>query len=357
VRKRGTRGNGSIIRRNGKYQAQWSLTEGGKRVRKAETFILRRDAEWWLWEARRGNAPNVDLTVGEYLERWLAGKRKIRGSTLGLYRSHVETHIKPGLGHLPVTALQPRHVEAFVAGLSRDQSARRGSVAGTKALAPSTVGSILRTLRMALSHGVRRKELPDNPASGVESPEHRPQPVEAMTHVGVAALLDAVQGTWMEQLVRFLLGSGVRIGEAVALNQGDVMEGYVRIRRPKTVPRAVQVSDDGMAALREAIRLAPRSGAKEPVFYGPKSGDRLTRVVATHALPRLMERAGLPRMTPHLLRHGVATLMVASGVHMRLVAEQLGHSNPALTARVYAHVSPASARAAISVLDDAVSRK
>jgi integrase len=348
-RKRGQRGNGSIAKRrlaNGqiRYQAQWSLTEGGKRVRRAETFHLRSDAEWWLREARRGNAPDVDLTVGEYLDRWLSGKRKIRASTLGLYRSHVETHLVPGLGHLPVTALQPRHVERWVGELE------------AKGLKPSTVGSVLRTLKMALSHGVRRKELPDNPASGVEAPEYRPQPVEAMTRVGVTALLDAVRDTWMEQLVRFLLGSGVRIGEAVALNQGDVMEGYVRIRRPKTVPRAVQVSDDGMSALREAIRLAPRSGAKEPVFYGQKTGDRLSRQVATHALPRLMEQAGLPRMTPHGLRHAVATLMVAGGVHMRVVADQLGHANPSLTARVYAHVSPASARGALSVLDEAVKR-
>lgn len=51
---------------------------------------------------------------------------------------------------------------------------------------------------------------------------------------------------------------------------------------------------------------------------------------------------------------GAATLMVAAGVPMRAVAEQLGHANPSRTANVYSHVSLASQRAALSVLDEAV---
>lgn len=349
-RKRAKRGTGGITERpNGKYQAQWSTTEGGRRVRRSETFTLRRDAEWWLREAKRGETPNVDLTVGEYLERWLTARRKIRASTAALYRSHVETHIRPALGDVPMTDLQPRHVEAFVSALARKTS-RTG-----RPLGPATIRGILTTLRSALATGVRRRELPDNPAQGIETPEYRPEPVVALTVADARALVDAVRGTWIEQLVRFLLGSGVRIGEAVALNQGDVQPGFVRVKRAKTVARAVPVSGDAMAALVEAVRSAPRNGPREPVFFGPKSGDRLTRVVATHALPRVLERAGLRRLTPHGLRHGTATLMLAAGTPMRVIAEQLGHANPAMTAKVYAHVIPEAQRRAVDILDDAVS--
>jgi integrase len=65
----------------------------------------------------------------------------------------------------------------------------------------------------------------------------------------------------------------------------------------------------------------------------------------THALVRAVG------LSPHKLRHGVATIMVAQGVHMRIVAEQLGHRNPALTARVYAHVVPQSQVEAVRALD------
>ena len=143
ARRRGRRGAGSIVRRAGRYQAQWSSTEGGKRVRKSATFTLRNDAEWWLRQAQRGTIPNVERTVSEYLDDWLAGKRNVRRSTHDVYSSHVKVHIAPALGHHRVTELEPRHVERFIAGLK---------------VAPGTVGLILRTLRSALQTANR----PDN---------------------------------------------------------------------------------------------------------------------------------------------------------------------------------------------------
>lgn len=335
-RRRGRRGDGGLTRRpSGKWQAQWSTTEGGRRVRRSETFALKSDAEWWLREARRGNAPDVDLTVAEYLERWLTGKRKIRASTKALYESHVRVHLIPALGRYPVTELQPRHVERFVDSLT---------------LAPGTVGLILRTLKSALEAGVRRRELPDNPAAGVEPPESRRRPVDAMTEADRDAILEAVRGEWIEQIIRFLVGSACRVGEACALNQEDVMDGYVRIKNPKTQPRATFVSEDGMDALHEAIRSAPRRGPKEPVFFGPKTGDRVTRVAVTHALPRALRSKGVAPITPHKLRHGAATLMLAAGWPIKVIAEQLGNTER-VTGQTYAHVAPAVQRQAVAALN------
>lgn len=347
ARRRGKRGSGGITERrlaDGriKYQAQWSTTEGGRRVRKSETFDLKRDAEWWLGEAKRGDAPDVDLTVKEYLERWLTGKRKIRASTKALYRSHVERHIVPGLGHLSLAELRSRHVERFVDALK------------AKGLQSSTANGILRTLRMALGAGVKRRELADNPAALVESPSFSPPPIVPMTSEEAAALVDAVRGHWLEHVVRFLLGSSVRVGEALGLNQGDVIPtGFVRVMESKTLIRAVPVSADGMAALDEAIRRAPRRGPNEPVFFGVQTGDRLTRAVVTHALPTLLVKAGLYRRTPHGLRHGAATLMLTAGIPMPVIAKQLGHKSERMTAR-YAHVIPDSQRRAVDTLDEAI---
>lgn len=335
-RTRGRRGDGGLTKRpNGRWQAQWSETDGAKRTRRSATFALKGDAEWWLRQAKRGSIPDVDLSVGEYLDRWLAGKRNIRDSTHALYASHVKVHLKPALGNIALTRLQPRHVERFVDGLT---------------VAPGTAGLILRTLKSALEAGVRRREIPDNPAATVEAPKVSRPPVEAMTAEQRDAIVAAVEGTWLEQLVRFLVGSGCRVGEACALDQGDVMAGYVRIRRPKTTPRATLVSDDAAAALREAIRLAPRVGRREPVFFGPKTGERVTRHAVTGALPRILERAGLPGLTPHALRHGAASLMLADGHSIKTIAEQLGNTER-VVAQTYAHVAPDVARSAVSSLN------
>ena len=335
ARKRGRRGAGSITRRGDKWQAQWSTTEGGKRTRTSQTFTLKGDAEWWLRQAKRGSIPDVDVTVGEYLERWLRGKRDIRPSTKALYQSHVRVHLVPTLGHHRLGELRPDHIERFVDGLT---------------VSPGTVGLILRTLKAALEVGVTRNQIPDNPAATVRAPKVTRSPVEPMTHDMAESIRQAVEGEWVEHIVRFLMGSGCRVGEACALDQGDVMDGYVRLRSPKTVPRATLVSEDGMAALAEAIRTAPRRGPREPVFFGPKTGDRTTRVTVSHAIARCLARHGLPRLTAHKLRHGAATLMLADGHSIKTIAEQLGNTER-VAAQTYAHVAPDVARSAVRSLD------
>jgi integrase len=347
-RRRGRRGDGSITERDGKYLARISTTEGGVRKRQSKTFDLRNDAEWWLSQARRhGEAPE-DIRVADYLERWLNGKRRIRESTRRQYEEHVRLHLGPLLGRHRLVDLRRRHVEALVDDRLRYVSPRTG-----RPLSPATVGKILVTLRSALEAAVPR-DIPDNPAARVEAPATARRQVRAMTPAEAAAIIGAVRGTWMEHIVRVLLGSGLRLGEATALNQGDVHDGWVGLRESKTTIRSVRLSVDADEAIHAAIRAAPRRGAREPVFYGPRTGDRLRGSTLTHALPRQLERAGVAGLTPHLLRHGTATLMVGAGVPMRMVAEQLGHANPSMTAKVYAHVSPESQVAALAVLDEAV---
>jgi hypothetical protein len=73
----------------------------------------------------------------------------------------------------------------------------------------------------------------------------------------------------------------------------------------------------------------------------------------SHALPRILAAAGLQPIAPHVLRHAAATLMLADGHSMRVISEQLGHRNPALTARIYAHVVPEAQRAAVTIAERA----
>lgn len=341
-RRRGRRGDGSITERDGRFVARWSSTEGGIRKRESKTFDLRTDAEWWLSQAKRHGEAPADIRLDAYLERWLRSKRGVAPSTLAQYTNHVRVHIVPVLGGYRLVELQRRHVEAFVDDRLAHVSPRLG-----RPLSPATVGKLLVTLRSALDEAVPR-DIPDNPAARVEAPKVDRQPVKAMTATEAGALVAAVRGTWMEHIVRVLLGSGMRIGEAVALDQGDVHDGWVRLRKSKTTIRAVRLSADADAAIHEAIRAAPRRGKSEPVFFGPRRGDRLSRSSVTHGLSRVTGH------TAHALRHGTATLMVAAGVHMRIVAEQLGHANPAMTARVYAHVAPESVAEALGVLDKAI---
>lgn len=288
-------------------------------------------------------------TLDTYLSDWLAAHGpSVRASTATSYRGHVKLHISPLLGGIRVAGLRPSDVRRLIAELGR------------KGLSAATVGRIVTTLRIALNAAVAERSLSTNAAVGVRLPRVERKPVLPLYPGEADAILAAVTGTWIERPVRVWLGSGLRRGEVLGLDQSDLAldQGFVRVRVSKTSVRAVPVSDDAVFALREALAAAPRLGPKEPLFFEPRGSDRgrgprerMRGASVTHALPRILERAGLAKLTPHALRHGAATLMLADGVPMRVISEQLGHKNPALTSRIYAHVIPEAQRSAIASLE------
>jgi integrase len=72
------------------------------------------------------------------------------------------------------------------------------------------------------------------------------------------------------------------------------------------------------------------------------------------ALRRLCDRLGLPAMTPHGLRHLHASLLIDEGVPITAVSARLGHANPQITMRLYAHALPGQDRMAAEAIDRAL---
>ena len=346
--RRGRRGGGTVYwsKTDRRWVARWPLgVSDGKRRDKRVRCRTEPQALHELEKMRRlysaGGTP-AHVTLDAYLVEWLAAHRTIRPSTLTSYRGHVKLHIGPLLGGIPLATLAPRDVRRLIADLER------------KELKPGTIVLVIRTLHAALQDAVDERTIIDNPVRGIRLPRIDREPVRALTVDERDAILDAVEGTWIELPVRVWLGSGLRRGEVLGLDQRDLAldAGFVRVRVSKTRVRAVPVSDDAVGALRQALGAAPRIGLDEPVFFAPRKGrPRMLGSSISHALPRILERAGLQRLTPHALRHGAATLMLTGGASMRAIAEQLGHKNPALTSRIYAHVVPESQRAAVDLLE------
>lgn len=320
-------------------------TVDGRRITKRHRCATEREALAELERMRRiygSGGTSVNSSLGQYLTEWLTGWQDVRESTRISYAGHIRLHVAPLLGGIPLSKLQPADVRRLVAELQR------------KGLRPATIVRIVTTLRIALNAALAERIITDNPAAHVKLPRVEDEPVRPITPDDADRIVDAVAGTWISPIVRLLLGSGIRLGEATGLDQGDLLldSSFIRVRISKTRVRAVPITEDATDALREALALAPRRGQDEPVFYSPRRPrERLRGSSVSHALPRILRAHGLPPLHPHDLRHGAATLMLFAGHQMRVISEQLGHRNPAITSRYYAHVIPEAQRSAVASLE------
>jgi site-specific recombinase XerD len=149
----------------------------------------------------------------------------------------------------------------------------------------------------------------------------------------------------LEVAVRLMIATGVRVGEMCKLLVEDLSPdgGTVRIRGKGSRDRIAYVAD---AALRAALRRLARdrhASAGAPLLMNPRGGGLKPQVIRTQ-LHQLAQLAGLGRrVTPHMLRHTAATLLIEKGVDIRIVQRLLGHSSIATT-EIYTHVSDETLR-------------
>jgi integrase len=92
------------------------------------------------------------------------------------------------------------------------------------------------------------------------------------------------------------------------------------------------------------------------VFTG-ETGNPLFASTVQHALKRECARLELPILTPHSLRHLHASLLIAKGVPITAVSARLGHANPQVTLKIYAHALAGQDRQAADAISDALSKR
>ncbi|MFI5496936.1 tyrosine-type recombinase/integrase [Actinoplanes sp. NPDC051859] len=141
-------------------------------------------------------------------------------------------------------------------------------------------------------------------------------------------------------LMAFMAGTGVRINEARAVRWDDIelAAGTVHVRGTKTRGSDRRLSLPSWLTERLKAR-AERLGTEGLVFGSPHHLNEPERMWdqsnSAKALARIFIGSGFPWATPHTLRRTVATILDQSGVPIAKIADQLGHTDPAMTARVY----------------------
>jgi len=313
----------------------------------------------WQPPAPEPDGPPVrrDPTFHEFASEWLeAIGPELRPATVLDYRWQLTHHLLPFFARHALSQITVAEVDRY-----RAAKVREGRLSVT------SINKTITRLGQVLDVAEERELVARNPVR--VNPRRRK--LRAVTPARpyldraeqIAALLEAADGLDAEAarddrvpvgrraIIATLALAGLRVGELCALRWRDVdlATGRLKVGQAKTDAGVRTV--DLLPVLHGELRAwKAASGGPADGFVFPTAGgqardrhnvrERVVKRAAARASERLVEagRAPLPRLTPHALRRTFASVLVALGADPPYVMGQIGHTDPALTLRLYAQV-------------------
>jgi integrase/recombinase XerD len=162
---------------------------------------------------------------------------------------------------------------------------------------------------------------------------------------------NAVHQIGARPLIETIFSTGMRVSEVVALNvehidmDREVISVSGKGNREREIPIVCDAFHDALTqhlVARLRVQVLPDA----PIFIN-RRGKRMSDQSVRRVLRRHAHRIGARRITPHMLRHTIATLLLEDGVDLRHIQRLLGHSSIATTT-IYVHVSARSQRRALA---------
>ncbi|MDZ4694927.1 MAG: tyrosine recombinase XerC [Deltaproteobacteria bacterium] len=215
----------------------------------------------------------------------------------------------------------------------------------------------LSSLRVFFRLLVRRKHIATSPVSGLRGPKRARRLPSFLGKEQTTQLLDEPIGNAEpiafardQAMFEVLYGAGLRISELCSLDVGDIREenghAMVMVRQGKgRKDRRVPLGRPAADAVAAYVQMRGQPGpGKKPIpleeanalFLSPR-GRRIGPRIARRLLAKREILSGVPRVSPHALRHSFATHLLGEGADLRSIQELLGHSKLATTQR-YAQV-------------------
>ena len=310
-------------------------------------------------ERLNGSQATGDMpTVSEWLTKHIDDLTGITDRTRADYRSLAARHIAPHLGPIDVDEVTPADVGRWANKLEGRVSAK-------------TIANLRALLSAAFGYAVDEKLRSDNPMRRLRrtrAGEHDRVEMTCLTPQEFGHLRALMPEHW-RPIATLLAGTGLRFGEAIALEVGDVdllaqtpivrvtkswrrTPGGFEIGPPKSRKsrRTVSLPADVVDAL---LPLVTRDGS-ELLFTTPSGGRVLHsnyhQRVWTPAVKTFHAETG-KRPRVHDLRHSHVSWLLAAGVPLNVVQDRLGHESITTTVGTYGHLMPDQHRQTVAALD------
>jgi len=282
-------------------------------------------------------APGPGTTVAGWVGRWW-DTHTVRPSTRINYRERLDNHILPGLGHLRLTDVTPNDVEGFAARLLKQ-----------KELSPSMVVGVLAVARVLFEAALRSGFISRNPVALARKPRRPKKKVETFPPADMLRIIGAHAWYSGGGAIATMAATGCRIGEAIALDVPDFDATAGTISITKTVLPARGIgppkSANGVRTIRVPAVLMPilaaAAGRRKagPLFLTAKDRRQVAQIVG-RSFKYTLRDLKLPHRNGHVLRHSVASHLIAAHVPVADVAKYLGDS-VATIVNTYLHPSGA----------------
>ena len=347
----------SIYERNGHYYAIVYI-DGKQKWLAAGTNRSKAKAlhDEWTVKARRGElvVPKPVL-FSDFSEIWLNDYCEIRLKpvTVYEYRGYLRKHLLPVFGHMKLAAIRPEQVQRFV----------KAKV--DEGLSPKTVKNMLVPVKRMYAMAIQWGYATRSPAQHIALPRIEHIERAFLTPPQMKSLIEATDPKW-KALIACACMCGLRKGECLGLTWDSVLwdERKIHVQRsmwhhklqtPKTKKSQAKVpmSTTLESLLLERMTVSPAS-EMNLVFCRDDGSPLRQEYVNNGILSPALERAGLPRVTFHELRHSFVGALIAENLPLKVIQEMARHASIQTTLDRYGHLMPNAKEDAAAKLERAV---
>ena len=325
-------------------------------------------------EAEKGyHVTNNKITVLEWVQTWIEVyiTPNVSPTTLSRYQGMIKRYINPLLGNMQVQQLTTLAVQSWVNGL-------KVSPASGKEMSAATIKHTYHVLKGAMDKAVLAGIIPRSPCQGIMLPKGEKKAAIVYDEQQIQQLIHAARGTELELPIDMELCLGLRRGELLGLEWGDVdwNKGQIHIVRNRVVVNGKSVVKDPKTATSKRtidvparlleklkqhqrtcqinrLRMGEDYTATDYIIVHP-DGKPIYPEYLSQMLTKLQTKYDLPQCRFHDLRHLCASIMLMQGVNVKVAQERLGHKDISTTLNIYSHVLPSSAKEAAEKIGELV---